>query len=71
MIDDLYGSTELAEVRNEWRALQNFFLPTMQLISKTREGGKVRRHHSTPATPYQRPLASAKVSEEAKEQRLD
>jgi hypothetical protein len=59
-IDDLY--------RNEWRALQNFFLPTMQLISKTREGGRVQRRHSKPATPYQRLLNSTKVSDEAKDQ---
>lgn len=60
LIDDLYG--------NEWRALQNFFLPTMQLLSKSREGGRLRRRHSKPATPYQRLLASAKVSEQGKEQ---
>ena len=59
-IDDLY--------RNEWRALQNFFLPTMQLLSRTREGGRIRRRHSKPATPYQRLMASTKVCEQAKEQ---
>ena len=58
MINDLY--------RNEWRSLQNFFLPTMQLLSKTREGGKVRRRHGKPCTPYQRLLKSPKFSEEAK-----
>jgi len=60
LIDDLY--------RNEWRALQNFFLPTMQLISKTRENGRLRRRHARPCTPYQRLLASPKVSQEGKEQ---
>ena len=60
LIDDLY--------RNEWRALQNFFLPTMQLLSKTRHGGRLRRRHSKPCTPYQRLLNSPKVSEESKEQ---
>jgi len=59
MIDDLY--------RNEWRALQNFFLPTMQLLSKTREGGKIKRRFSQPVTPYPRLMASNKLSEEAKE----
>jgi hypothetical protein len=57
-IDDLY--------RNEWRALQNFFLPTMQLLGKTRHGGRVRRRYSKPATPYQRLLASDKLSKAAK-----
>jgi len=60
LIDDLY--------RKEWRALQNFFLPTMRLISKTREGGHLRRHHDSPRTPYQRLLDSPKVSREGKEQ---
>lgn len=57
-IDDLY--------HNEWRALQNFFLPTMQLISKSREGGRLRRYHSKPRTPYQRLIDSPAVSDEAK-----
>ena len=60
LIDELY--------RNEWRALQNFFLPTMQLISKTRDGARLRRRHGKPATPYQRLLASPKIVEQAKEQ---
>lgn len=60
LIDDLY--------RDEWRALQNFFLPTMQLLSKTRDGGRLQRRHSKPCTPYQRLLASPKVSEQGKEQ---
>lgn len=59
-INDLY--------RNEWRALVNFFLPTMQLIAKHREGGRLRRYHGTPRTPYQRLMDSPKVSQEGKEQ---
>jgi hypothetical protein len=60
LINDLY--------RNEWRALQNFFLPSMRLISKTREGGHLRRRHSAPRTPYARLLDSPKVPQEGKEQ---
>jgi hypothetical protein len=60
LIHDLY--------RNEWRALQNFFLPTMQLRSKTPVGARLRRRYGPPCTPYQRLLASPKVSEQAKEQ---
>ena len=59
VIDDLY--------RNEWRALQNFFLPTMQLVAKSRQDGRLRRHHSAPRTPYQRLLSNPKVSEEGKQ----
>ena len=60
MINDLYAG--------EWRALQNYFLPTMQLISKQREGGHLRRYHSKPRTPYERLLESPKVSREGKDQ---
>jgi hypothetical protein len=59
LINDLY--------RHEWRALQNFFLPSMRLISKTREGGHLRRHHGPPQTPYERLLSSPKVLEEDKQ----
>jgi len=60
LIHDLY--------RNDWRALQNFFLPTMQLLSKTRIGAHIQRHHGPPRTPYQRLLACPKVSDQAKDQ---
>jgi hypothetical protein len=60
LINDLY--------RNEWRALQNFFFATMRLISKSREGGRLRRCHDRPRTPYERLLESSKVSEEGKAQ---
>ena len=60
LINDLYS--------HEWRALQNFFLPSMRLISKSREGGHWRRRHSAPRTPYERLLDSAKVSQEAKDE---
>jgi len=58
-INDLY--------RHEWRALQNFFLPTVKLISKRRRGGHVKRLYTKPATPYQRLMQSHMVSPEAKE----
>lgn len=59
-INDLYGK--------EWRALQNFFLPTMQLVSKSREGGRLRRTHSAPRTPCERLLDSPAVSQAGKEE---
>lgn len=59
LINDLYAQ--------EWRALQNFFLPTMQLISKSREEGCLRRRHGAPQTPYQRLLLSPQVLEEDKQ----
>ncbi|KDA53746.1 hypothetical protein EG19_03265 [Thermoanaerobaculum aquaticum] len=44
----------------------NFFLPSQKLISKTRQGSKVRKHYDRPQTPLQRVLSSPWVSEETK-----
>jgi len=60
LINDLY--------RREYRALQNFFLPCMKLISKSRQGSRLRRHHDKPRTPCERLLESPKVPEEGKAQ---
>jgi len=60
LFNDLYA--------NEWRALQNFFLPTMQLPAKNREGSRLHRRHGPPCTPCERLLASAQVCTQAKEQ---
>jgi hypothetical protein len=59
LVNDLYS--------REWRALQNFFLPTMRLLCKHREGGHLRRRHSAPRTPYERLLESPRVLEENKQ----
>ena len=40
-----------------WGPLQNFYLPSMKLISKTRVGSKWVRKHDKPQTAYQRLLA--------------
>ena len=53
--------------RNEWCTLQNFFLPNVQLLSKSRDGARLIRRHSQPCTPYQRLLNSPKIAEESKE----
>ena len=42
----------------------NFFLPTMRLQDKIREGSKVRKKYDTPKTPYARVLTSPHVAEE-------
>ena len=51
-IDDLYDS---------WCDLQNFFMPSIKLLSKQREGSKIHRRYERPTTPYQRLLASPAV----------
>jgi len=45
----------------------NFVQPVMKLVSKRREGSKVRKEYDRPKTPCERVLESAQVSEERKE----
>jgi len=59
LINDLY--------RNEWRLVQNFFLPNMRLISKVRDGSCLRRRHDAPRTPCQRLLDHPQLDQETKE----
>src|SRR5699024_3606031 len=44
----------------------NFLTPSQKLISKTCHGAKVTKHYDDAQTPYQRALASAKVTKKAK-----
>ena len=48
-MNDLYGS--------ELRFLQNLFLPSVKLMSKTRVGSRLRRRYDLPQTPLDRLLA--------------
>jgi hypothetical protein len=41
----------------------NFFQPSFELKSKVREGAKVTKKYHLPATPYERLLASDRVTE--------
>lgn len=59
ILNDLYG--------NELRLFKNFFQPVMKLISKERVRGKIHRKYDMPQTPYQRVMASAEISEDAKQ----
>ena len=43
----------------------NFFRPVRKLVSKEREGAKVRKRYDEPQTPYQRLLTSGVLSETA------
>jgi hypothetical protein len=40
-----------------WGPLHNFFLPSMKLVKKWRDGARWRRQHDRPQTAYQRLLA--------------
>jgi len=58
--DELKVLNELYDVL---RLYQNFFLPQMKLIEKTREGSKVKKRYDKPKTPYQRLLKSPDVDD--------
>ena len=44
------------------RLYKNFFQPSMKLIAKTRQGGKIHRKYDEPRTPYQRLMESGQIS---------
>lgn len=62
------AATALSNLHEIARLYVNFFQPSFKLKSKTREGAKVTKKYETPATPYQRLLASDRVTNECKEQ---
>jgi hypothetical protein len=51
----------------EWRLFQNFFCPSVKLISKERIASKTVKRYDRPQTPYQRILASSVIDEKTKE----
>ncbi|HVV69453.1 MAG TPA: integrase [Gammaproteobacteria bacterium] len=59
LMNDLY--------KNEWRLYQNFFMPSMKLIEKTRIGSRYRKKYDFPQTPYQRVLQEPSILQEQKE----
>lgn len=57
----------LNELYRLLRDYNNFFMPSMKLIQKVRDGAKIRKHYDTPQTPYQRILSSPKVPQAVKQ----
>ncbi len=57
----------LAMVYRSLRLFTNFFQPSVQLVSKERDGGKVTKRYDVAQTPYQRMLAAPTVKESVKE----
>lgn len=51
---------------SEWKDFFNFFIPSVKLISKRREGAKVIKVYDKPKTPLQRLLESDNISTETK-----
>ena len=54
--------------KEAWGPLHNFFLPSMKLKQKWREGSRWVRRHDRPQTACQRLLASDEVSAKNKRQ---
>jgi hypothetical protein len=59
---------ELAQLHRAARLYVNFFLPSFKLQSKIRKGARLSRKYDKPATPYERLLASDKITDEQKDQ---
>jgi len=49
------------------RLINNFFMPSQKLGSKTRDGGRIVRKLDDPQTPYQRVMDSEHIDEKTKE----
>ena len=56
----------LEETYSVLRLYVNFFQPVMKLVSKSRNGAKVRKVYDTAQTPYQRLLQSGALSTDKK-----
>jgi hypothetical protein len=65
-----YEGTEALGLMNELydllRLHTNFFMPSVKLLSKERNGSRILKRYSLPVTPYRRVLASENVDGETK-----
>src|SRR5258708_21325588 len=57
----------LARLYRVVRLYVNYFQPSFKLLSKTRDGAKIKKRYHKPATPCERLLAHASISDAAKE----
>lgn len=53
---------------NEWNDYFNFFIPSVKLVEKYRQGSKIIKKYDKPKTPFQRLLESPDISKETKNQ---
>jgi len=54
--------------RDYWNPLNNFFLPSMKLKEKERNGSRITKRYDIPETPYQRLMKAPNLSDEQKSQ---
>ena len=67
--DRFEGADACRELNNLYEVVReyvNFFMPSMKLVEKVRDGAKVTKRYDKAQTPYQRVLASPHVSRAAK-----
>src|SRR4051794_7883935 len=58
---------QLAELYRAVRLYVNFFQPSLKLLDKERDGGRVRRRYGPAQTPFQRVLAAEVLTTERRE----
>lgn len=56
----------LNELYRHLRLYTNYFQPVMKLVSKERDGARVRKKYDPAQTPYRRVLASAQIDQQKK-----
>ena len=61
----------LNEIYKRLRLMTNFFIPTMKLEKKIRNGSSVYRKYDQPRTPYKRVLESPHIAESVKEELIE
>ncbi len=59
--EGLEAAALLAQLYRSARLFVNFFQPSFKLIGKERDGARVRKNYSAPATPHQRLIADARA----------
>ena len=60
--EGLEAAALLAQLYGSARLFVNFFQPSFKLIGKERDGGRVRKTYSAPATPHQRLAADRRTT---------
>jgi hypothetical protein len=64
--EGLEAAAALARLYAALRLFVNFFQPSFKLVAKNRDGAKVKKTYLRPATPCQRLLADARISEDVR-----
>ena len=67
-LEGVAAAEALGTLHEGARLYVNFFQPSFKLKSKVRNGAKVTKKYHVPATPYERLLASDRVTDQCKDQ---